>query len=183
MEGDNVAIIVFQHTAARRRLQAKGYAITWNWQVSTHSRTKAAAATTQLISAALSVSTHSRTKAAAGFIAHVHRTWHVSTHSRTKAAAKSACNAATCSTGFNTQPHEGGCTIAENTSENQYRVSTHSRTKAAARTLFNNAQFRTFQHTAARRRLPSLQICLNIFWQSFNTQPHEGGCKRIYYGI
>ena len=78
--------VVFQHTAARRRL---GFPLTFNLftkLVSTHSRPKAAALAHIGIVALVDVSTHSRPKAA-GYIANsanVRTT--VSTHSRPKAA-------------------------------------------------------------------------------------------------
>ena len=79
--------IEFQHTAARRRLHPNGDGIGSVGDVSTHSRTKAAASSDLSKRTAFRVSTHSRTKAAAG------ERW--DTLSRV--------------TGFNTQPHEGGC--------------------------------------------------------------------------
>ena len=60
---------------------------------------------------------------------------------------------------FNTQPPEGGCL-------------THN---------IDSSMEALFQHTAARRRLPDVQI---IFCNRprFNTQPPEGGCLRINGG-
>ena len=57
--------IQFQHTAARRRLPALQDKITNYFQVSTHSRPKAAAFFDEFINFDTGVSTHSRPKAAA----------------------------------------------------------------------------------------------------------------------
>ena len=76
------------------------------------------------------VSTHSRLKAAEA------ASWSyvigkiVSTHSRLKAAEKSTILDKRYQ-GFNTQPPEGGCQCQTATSENVPAVSTHSRLKAA----------------------------------------------------
>ena len=59
----------------------------------------------------------------------------VSTHSRPKAAASSLTRPFISRLGFNTQPPEGGCAVAE-TYNTLVKVSTHSRPKAAA---FNTA--------------------------------------------
>ena len=83
----------------------------------------------------------------------------VSTHSRPKAAAHRTLCSLSANSGFNTQPPEGGCSYHD--------------TLKTVRASFNtqppeggcNAQSRTvgrgvmFQHTAARRRLPSIQKC------------------------
>ena len=102
--------VEFQHTAARRRLQDKGFTHYKTDPVSTHSRTKAAALSCLIIcivqhlfqhTAARRrlpkpvieirqhhiVSTHSRTKAAANVDGDTFHYFIVSTHSRTKAAA------------------------------------------------------------------------------------------------
>ena len=77
----------FQHTAARRRLQAL-YAIDLTYhQVSTHSRTEAAAHLDVGSSHPGAVSTHSRTEAAALVSNKSTGKSAVSTHSRTEAAA------------------------------------------------------------------------------------------------
>ena len=78
---------LFQHTAARRRLQIR------------------APRRVQL----KRVSTHSRPKAAAYFIFISYCNGQVSTHSRPKAAAKSAKVFISTTHSFNTQPPEGGC--------------------------------------------------------------------------
>ena len=57
----------------------------------------------------MNVSTHSRTKAAALMISCCLLIKCVSTHSRTKAAALHGLVATHTPQSFNTQPHEGGC--------------------------------------------------------------------------
>ena len=71
----------------------------------------------------------------------------VSTHSRLKAAViKDLVD--TVTTGFNTQPPEGGCgNLAMMNMD--YEVSTHSRLKAAATTAVMLRVKTPFQHTAA----------------------------------
>ena len=58
-------LLQFQHTAARRRLPNLVIVCLFFKQVSTHSRTKAAARKPSAICGYVTVSTHSRTKAAA----------------------------------------------------------------------------------------------------------------------
>ena len=80
------------------------------------------------------VSTHSRTKAAAAYLRVNQPELFVSTHSRTKAAAPQPPSLVLTSTCFNTQPHEGGCDYDIKHRQWDSEVSTHSRTKAAAQT-------------------------------------------------
>ena len=78
------------------------------WQVSTHSRPKAAGRFKRFFCFRKKVSTHSRPKAA-GFAGSARlEVGHVSTHSRPKAAGITVFPAFTCRYGFNTQPPEGG---------------------------------------------------------------------------
>ena len=81
-----LSIRLFQHTAARRRLDMHGAGSGWVGEVSTHSRPKAAGNT--MIE-----------KGKAGY---------VSTHSRPKAAGCTVCTTLASQTSFNTQPPEGG---------------------------------------------------------------------------
>ena len=83
----SMSIMLFQLTAARRRLHALGFVLVNNAGVSTHSRPKAAAHDQQNILLNIDVSTHSRPKAAAGGIDPQITGTLVSTHSRPKAAA------------------------------------------------------------------------------------------------
>ena len=78
--------------------------------------------------------------------------------------------------GFNTQPPEGGWQLERRLVSRRHLVSTHSRPKAAGFDVGFIAAVRSFQHTAARRRLAKLAgepiglVC-------FNTQPPEGGWR------
>ena len=101
----------------------------------------------------IGVSTHSRPKAAAPPSQRPIHPPNVSTHSRPKAAA-----------------------IHRDNKNWQRIVSTHSRPKAAAPDISAVANYRKFQHTAARRRLRLLST-FKEFTSCFNTQPPEGGCK------
>ena len=99
---------------------------------------------------------------------------------------------------FNTQPPEGGWQALA-VLPHKLQVSTHSRPKAAAggngrlrlgcRTFQHTAARRRllpsgkalgatgrFQHTAARRRLPRPRAT-SASQPRFNTQPPEGGCR------
>ena len=77
--------IVFQHTAARRRLGGFNHIGEFN-NVSTHSRPKAAVQSLCRLARQLAVSTHSRPKAAADYQSENIDYVVVSTHSRPKAA-------------------------------------------------------------------------------------------------
>ena len=77
---------LFQHTAARRRLEDVRHAQHRYWWVSTHSRPKAAGREVYRASLNTLVSTHSRPKAAGEANRHHGITANVSTHSRPKAA-------------------------------------------------------------------------------------------------
>ena len=79
--------------------------------VSTHSRPKAAAHYSVLISFLTSVSTHSRPKVAAYQKGAVYPLSMVSTHSHPKVAAYSIGGYHDGIDGFNTQPPEGGCNV------------------------------------------------------------------------
>ncbi len=172
-----VSLRRFQHTAARRRLLIQAGNQDCASRVSTHSRPKAAAffkfgivcmtqfqhtaARRRLRRAAydqiscVMVSTHSRPKAAA-------QTWKfaspvvmVSTHSRPKAAAISDGSKPCYLPRFNTQPPEGGCEfMGRKLSMEQW-----------------------FQHTAARRRLPSQVDNLNKWINvSTHSRPKAAAC-------
>ena len=145
--------MMFQHTAARRRLLCHSDIHLDALLVSTHSRPKAAATistprdmpspgfNTQppeggcplelLPLDPFPVSTHSRPEAAAAYDWHNAAVIRVSTHSRAEAAAK-----------------------FKNKFYSDVGVSTHSRAEAAA--------FRGF--------------CFGVLFNGFNTQPREGGC-------
>ena len=78
---------LFQHTAARRRLRPSAYSRFTEEGVSTHSRAEAAAYTLNVILVLKGVSTHSRAEAAALFAVIFCDGFGVSTHSRAEAAA------------------------------------------------------------------------------------------------
>ena len=80
---------LFQHTAARRRLQENALMHNAKTAVSTHSRAEAAASDVPDQVAFFLVSTHSRAEAAARKNLHIIRRYAVSTHSRAEAAANS----------------------------------------------------------------------------------------------
>ena len=101
--------VQFQHTAARRRLQAQAllFATTSRFQHTAARRRLPAIFLASLVLRA--VSTHSRPKAAArGFFTTSDRKT-VSTHSRPKAAAYCISTFVVVTHSFNTQPPEGGC--------------------------------------------------------------------------
>ena len=148
-------ILGFQHTAARRRLLIF---LLWLHTVTLFQHTAARRRLHELPQAAR--------------IAQV-----VSTHSRPKAAAPNCLRRDNQSSGFNTQPPEGGCNYTARQLLLFYAVSTHSRPKAAAFVVYGGTVFDAvsthsrpkaaaigyhfpgaslwqFQHTAARRRLP-----------------------------
>ena len=125
----------FQHTAARRRLQAA-----WS--------NCSAKAKFQHTAARRRLQVH---KAIAYGLAGV------STHSRPKAAARFHSAIRRNRNCFNTQPPEGGCLRQDVAALRALLVSTHSRPKAAAAQRRSPHGVATFQHTAARRRLPCAQ--------------------------
>ena len=81
---------LFQHTAARRRLENTAAEKLANKLVSTHSRPKAAGPIAEAMRASAKVSTHSRPKAA-GFLSNESQPFKI---------------------GFNTQPPEGGWSLS-----------------------------------------------------------------------
>ena len=84
--GEPPAPIMFQHTAARRRLAETVEAVEPAEAVSTHSRPKAAGKIGASSRWRSEVSTHSRPKAAGISLAEAREKRKVSTHSRPKAA-------------------------------------------------------------------------------------------------
>ena len=141
---------MFQHTAARRRLEENlrrlGGAI-----VSTHSRPKAAGANSLYKQQSNFVSTHSRPKAADIVCPFVHGLFRFQHTAARRRLLNTVMKSKPC-TGFNTQPPEGGCLFIRHTHSLSkcfntqppeggwgddkrgwriYLVSTHSRPKAA----------------------------------------------------
>ena len=141
---------MFQHTAARRRLPAQSYHGNLYFDVSTHSRPKAAAEQVNQSLKDTIVSTHSRPKAAAIIGVPTIPYKIVSTHSRPKAAAATKITLFSIFLSFNTQPPEGGCFVRGVCSKYQYE----------------------FQHTAARRRLlPPLILSVTFWTVSTHSRP------------
>ena len=123
----------FQHTAARRRLVNYGDQTDQNPTVSTHSRPKAAGSyCLRLHGHSLCFNTQPPEGGWEGRLLRF-QIFKVSTHSRPKAAG---CNCYTDQgskiSGFNTQPPEGGWEATGKYYE-AVAVSTHSRPKAAGR--------------------------------------------------
>ena len=145
-------MVLFQHTAARRRL---GEFLRW------------------LLAQGV-VSTHSRPKAAGRYFALVCEPGFVSTHSRPKAAGSRVVRASGRRLSFNTQPPEGGWEGGVGFA----RVLALFQHTAARRRLGVQQQrhvnFTEFQHTAARRRL-AFAAGAGGHGARFNTQPPEGG--------
>ena len=126
---------MFQHTAARRRLQEELRHARMGHGFNTQPPEGGCPAPGRLAPLRCRVSTHSRPKAAAVIVSNTTTTWKVSTHSRPKAAA----------------------TEKRGDAADQL-VSTHSRPKAAAACAGTDAIKSAFQHTAARRRLRDKRI-------------------------
>ena len=77
---------------------------------------------------------------------------------------------------FNTQPPEGGWSISLKL-QDDFEVSTHSRPKAAGRIDMNiTIQEMKFQHTAARRRLEGIgDVSSSITGVSTHSRPKAAG--------
>ena len=128
--GDN---LLFQHTAARRRLDMVYDSTRLGDKVSTHSRPKAAGHTAVFCQAVLVVSTHSRPKAA-GYcsIGKIRYGLRFNTQPPEGGWQDVALNVS-IPCGFNTQPPEGGWVASSLPIRRISVVSTHSRPKAAGR--------------------------------------------------
>ena len=187
--------------------------------VSTHSRPKAAGTVLTNCHLLQSVSTHSRPKAAGCLHSLNRRSQIVSTHSRPKAAGPLPFAGILVPLGFNTQPPEGGWNVRSCIGAPAKRFNTqppeggwsgrgnpclthrcfNTQPPEGGWRLYQSVhtiQLR-FQHTAARRRLVSLWVYLELQLDvsthsrpkaageiltdfipvetSFNTQPPEGG--------
>ena len=185
---------MFQHTAARRRLDVNLVKDVLLGRVSTHSRPKAAGAGN--INQSGVKKCFNTQPPEGGWLAYLlflNYNLSVSTHSRPKAAGGlSLLSYLTCA-GFNTQPPEGGWappragfSISETVSTHSrpkaagfcckriakfiIRVSTHSRPKAAGWVALQDVIYMLeFQHTAARRRLGFMQHGLHYAGQFQHT--------------
>ena len=175
-------VLVFQHTAARRRLGDRKFCDVQ--QICFNTQPPEGGWPLDCIPALNNhVSTHSRPKAAGAYYGHGYRLHRVSTHSRPKAAGASWRRSGFGFGCFNTQPPEGGwipptpVSMVEPVSTHSrpkaaggdrlpnvqlLNVSTHSRPKAAGyRRDSGEAQLSaTFQHTAARRRLAAVKFAM-----------------------
>ena len=174
---DNRLFNVFQHTAARRRLDPSHTNRCRQNYVSTHSRPKAAG--------------HAQTAKPADNRGFNTRPPEGGWKTNTRSSRQRKC--------FNTQPPEGGW-LCENIAYNKtYRVSTHSRPKAAGISawikwtddfcfntqppeggwvgiLTGHAMDTVFQHTAARRRLDKQYIRQRQYHQKFQ---HTAARRRL----
>ena len=150
---------MFQHTAARRRLQYFKMSITPRiWFQHTAARRRLPSLR-RCSSAERGVSTHSRPKAAASTSSARVTVSVVSTHSRPKAAAFHIYPLSKHAASFNTQPPEGGC----------------SKFIRYDCTIFE------FQHTAARRRLPlNVSPTLNGNFVSTHSRPKAAAFRFVF---
>mgnify|MGYP002754169081 CR=1 FL=1 len=148
---------MFQHTATRRRLPSSLSSDTlFSLFQHTATRRRLRELSINKVITAL-VSTHSHPKAAAnltGFYIQIMRFQHTATRRRLRELSINKVITAL--------------------------VSTHSHPKAAANLTGFYIQIMRFQHTATRRRLHSHTQPYLIYSQSFNTQPPEGGCRKIH---
>ena len=103
---------IFQLTAARRRLGTWLKSANRLYQISTHSRAKAAGQCGWGCEDWIQISTHSRAKAAGQVGRICYQTHAISTHSRAKAAGWPASTGAGACVDFNSQPREGGWLLA-----------------------------------------------------------------------
>ena len=166
---------MFQHTAARRRLVPVFERLFSDYEVSTHSRPKAAGKQSRIIIYFYKVSTHSRPKAA-GFGRHSLTLSFVcvSTHSRPKAAGAYSYAAILPTVSFNTQPPEGGWGIGD-LQDDFWDVSTHSRPKAAG-SCSGGCVYRGHVSTHSRPKAAGNNGKPTVTKNGgFNTQPPEGG--------
>ena len=82
-----------------------------------------------------------------------------------------------CPFSFNTQPPEGGC-IPKNLNTSLVLWFQHTATRRWLRTMTaSGAESVKFQHTATRRWLLIWRSIGSPRYNSFNTQPPEGGCQ------
>ena len=144
---------MFQHTAARRRLQGWEYCVSFLiYSFNTQPRGGGCRLINLLYNLS-TVSTHSRAEAAALVELNLIQNAFVSTHSRAEAAAG------------RTHPDR-----------DLAKVSTHSRAEAAAYLKKYNIFFLLFQHTAARRRLLIARLTIDYV----NKFQHTAARRRLH---
>ena len=160
----------FQHTAARRRLVRTHGRPTARRGVSTHSRPKAAGGLERCGKGGSSVSTHSRPKAAGKLEEQAKLYRMVSTHSRPKAAGSSSTSSLNSSNPFQ---HTAARRRLGEVGLQHGVVSLFQHTAARRRLDANNRvrhRLCGFQHTAARRRL---EIACPLQGQPRNVSTHS----------
>ena len=144
---------VFQHTAARRRLESISYVAMRDSAVSTHSRPKAAGHT--IPRRRLQMRCFNTQPPEGGWKA---KNW----------LLPQLC-------GFNTQPPEGGW----GKSQEQLQIMDLFQHTAARRRLVGRTRMRMpmplFQHTAARRRLVKNQLIIDCLQVSTHSRPKAAG--------
>ena len=144
---------MFQHTAARRRLENQTLSTTVG-RAFQHTAAR---------------------RRLGGHFPNRNKPRQVSTHSRPKAAGSSfrlCCSFFTC---FNTQPPEGGWPDLSGFLRRSFCFNTQPPEGGWYRHSDGTYCRRQFQHTAARRRLGRLTARLVQRGYRFNTQPPEGG--------
>ena len=194
---------MFQHTAARRRLRAKiNRLLDKLLCFNTQPHEGGCLPMLRLFCACFLVSTHSRTKAAATrFQPNALLTGCFNTQPH-EGGCKNTYLSLSSMFRFNTQPHEGGCHQSLRASlvyfvsthsrtkaaaglvltwDFEEVVSTHSRTKAAASKNGRMTQRKTFQHTAARRRLRISSVRVIIGTRVSTHSRTKAAAKRLNF--
>ena len=134
---ESAATVMFQHTAARRRLPDCFLSLSCSRTVSTHSRAEAAAyGCTDFIEELCRFNTQPRRGGCSRPTKPLKPKFGFNTQPR-GGGCGTIIHRSSLMTSFNTQPHGGGC------GSNVYALSTPTK----------------FQHTAARRRLPDFAAC------------------------
>ena len=170
----------FQHTAARRRLGFALMSVATSSSVSTHSRPKAAGTQCRQSVCAYRCFNTQPPEGGWGRCGLEHGVFKVSTHSRPKAAGICANTSTPSTRSFNTQPPEGGWFLLLFFTL-YLKVSTHSRPKAAGlRPWCAIGPIAVSTHSrpkaAGTDHRPSTTGI-----SSFNTQPPEGGWDSLDY--
>ena len=191
---------MFQHTAARRRLPASVVRSRLSTSVSTHSRPKAAAWTKDKPRQASKFQhTAARRRLRPGCSCRRGRRSCFNTQPPEGGCSLLPAPRCWCGPCFNTQPPEGGCFRSASAASAGPRFNTQPPEGGCAFGAMSERHISSFQHTAARRRLPAgagavgffvkvsthsrpkAAACSSQCWRSgsicFNTQPPEGGCR------
>ena len=160
---------LFQHTAARRRLLQQGRVIREPRRFQ-HTAARRRLLTKWLTYNLLSLFQHTAARRRLAGIASAFNTTAKFQHTAARRRLRHRCRAVGAECGFNTQPPEGGCIFGSN---RPYfaQVSTHSRPKAAENPALPIRLMLEFQHTAARRRLPVRWLGLVQTWVSTHSRP------------